>query len=478
MSIDINYVASPTGQAFHASTERVKAIVGPVGAGKTVVCVMDMLAKALAQTANSKGVRQTRFVAIRQSYPQLVSTVIKTFMDWIGPLGKMSYGTPVTWKAKFPVADGTIVDMEVIFLALERAEDAAKLRSLEVSHGYISEFAEIPPEVMDMLRGRIGRFPAKRHGAECLRKSILMESNPPTTRSHWYNLFEVERPRGHKLFRQPAPLFYDPDKGEFNNPDAYIPNPLAENIEWLDGGFDYYLDQIPGASRNYISVYILGEYGTTFSGQPIFEEYTDSEHCAPQVLRPVAKTQLVAGIDFGLNAAVVLTELTPIGALHVLEECCGADVMLEQFLEEEVRPTLQHGYTGWPVMFVGDPSDNSGRAGYTLLHQMRYAAVPSFSNDPIMRWDAVKFFLSRRNGFTMSPSCTVLREGFLGGYKFKAAQSTNAPHTGRADKNHTSHPHDALQYAAMKHREASIKAARNLRRASMGQHKVKRHLWA
>lgn len=476
-SININYEASPTGQAFHASAERVKAIVGPVGAGKTVVCVMEMLNKAIAQPANREGKRQTRFVAIRQSYPQLISTVVKTFMDWIGPLGKISYGTPIAWNAKFPLSDGTTVEMEVIFLALERPEDAAKLRSLEVSHGYISEFAEIPSEVMDMLRGRIGRYPSVRHGVPCQGKSILMESNPPTTRSHWYNLFEVERPKGHVLFRQPAPLFYDPDAGGYNDPDAYVKNPSAENIKWLDGGYDYYLDQIPGSDRNYINVYILGEYGTTFSGQPIYEDYSDAHHVAPKVLRPVAKNPLVAGIDFGLNAAVVITELTPLGALHALNECCGTDVMLEQFLEEQVRPMLIHSYRGWPITFVGDPSDNSGRAGYTLLKQMHLAAKPAFSNDPIDRWDAVKFFLKRRNGFLMSPSCVTLREGFLGGYKFKHTQAINAPHTGRADKNHTSHPHDGLSYAAMEHRRGQIQSHK---RARAAQHKrpPKPHLWA
>lgn len=452
MSFQINYTASPTASAFHDSDEFIRAVLGPVGAGKTVICILEILYQAIRQEAGRDNVRRTRTIVIRQSYPQLISTVIKTFEDWLGPVGKMTFGTPIVWRAKFPLDDGTSVEMEVMFMALERADDASKLRSLEVTNAMISEYAEIPEEILKMLRTRVGRYPAKKNGVEATRPCIWMESNPPNTRSHWYRLFEVTRPKGHVLFRQPAPLFYDPDTEE------YTPNPLAENIENLPGGYEYYYNQIHGATRDFINVYVLGEYGATYSGQPIFQEYSDTEHCAPDVLRPIQKNALVCGIDFGLNAAVVITEQTSIGALHVLDEVCGEDIMLDAFLDDHLRPLLWQEYNGWPLLFIGDPSDNTGKAGYTLLRDRKWACQPAYTNDPIQRWDAVKWFLTRRGGFSLSPRCELLREGFLGSYHFKkTAKQMDAPHTGRADKGPTSHPHDALGYAAMHHRRHASK---------------------
>lgn len=454
-SVDIDYTATNTGADFHSDDSFVRAILGPVGGGKTVMAVMEILYKAMKQAPDKGGVRRTRHVVIRQSYPMLLSTVIKTFEDWLGPLGKITFGTPIVWKARFDLSDGTTVSTEVQFMALERPEDAAKLRSLEVSHAMISEFAEIPDEILTMLRGRVGRYPSKKYGVECTSPSIWMESNPYNTRSHWYQLFQVKMPKGHTMFRQPPPLFHDVET------DTYHPNPAAENIDKLPGGFDYYYNQLNGASAEYINVYILGNFGATFSGQRIYPTYEDALHCPSVPFRPVTKSTLIIGMDFGLNAAGVVTEQTPMGGMHALDEVCGEDIMFEEYVDDHLRPLLFHDYKGWPLMVVGDPSDNTGKAAYSLLMSRGIPCQPSSTNDPIQRWDAVKWFLSKRGGFLLSPNCTILREGFLGGYAYKkTAVNINANHTGRADKNHTSHPHDALQYAALHYRRASARSKR------------------
>lgn len=451
--LDIKYVASPTGAAFHADQSRFKGIWGPIGSGKTVTCLLEVLKRACEQEPNAQGVRDTRTAVIRQSYPQLVSTVIRSFDEWIGPLGTMTFSTPISWKARFKLADNTTVKMEVVFLALERPEDAAKLRSLELTHAMVSEAAEIPEEIVQMLRGRVGRYPAIKNGVAATRPSIWVESNPPSVRSHWYTLFEVVRPEGFKLFRQPPPLIYDHDG------DAYKPNPAAENVQYLPGGYDYYLNQIAGASREYINVYILGEYGVSQSGHRIYPEFSEKDHMAPEVLRPVSKTQLVMGMDLGLNAAAVVTQLSPVGALLTLGEAVGSDMMLDQYLDEHLMPLLRTEFRGWPVLAVVDPSGNEGRAAYTLLRQYKLAVEASVTNDPKLRWDAVKWFLNRRGGFVLSPACPLLREGFLGAYHFKKVIGSSAvKHSDRAEKGPASHPHDALQYAAVYHRKEAVRS--------------------
>ena len=57
------------------------------------------------------------------------------------------------------MADGTIMDCEFIFLALDVAEDINKLTSLELTAAYINEVREIEHTHFETLQGRIGRFP-------------------------------------------------------------------------------------------------------------------------------------------------------------------------------------------------------------------------------------------------------------------------------------------------------------------------------
>lgn len=79
----IVYRASETFKKVHASTALVKAIRGPIGSGKSVGCVLEMFRVAQQQEPNAQGVRKTRWACVRNTYPELKGTVIKTFQTWI-----------------------------------------------------------------------------------------------------------------------------------------------------------------------------------------------------------------------------------------------------------------------------------------------------------------------------------------------------------------------------------------------------------
>ena len=75
------------------------------------------------------------------------------------------YDAPITATIKLPdIGDGTSLEMEVWFLALDRSTETGKLRSLEISFAWINEASEVPKEIFDMLTQRVGRFPPKREG--------------------------------------------------------------------------------------------------------------------------------------------------------------------------------------------------------------------------------------------------------------------------------------------------------------------------
>ena len=49
MAYAVEYSASATGQKFHQSGDFIRAIVGPVGSGKTVAAMLEILYKAMKQ---------------------------------------------------------------------------------------------------------------------------------------------------------------------------------------------------------------------------------------------------------------------------------------------------------------------------------------------------------------------------------------------------------------------------------------------
>ncbi len=126
----IEYHAEPTVAAFHASKAFVRGIRGPIGSGKSVGCCVDLMAKAILQ-APHKGARRSRWAVIRNTYGELKTTTIQTWLDWFGDLTRMVYGHPIIGTVSFPLPDGTRVELELVFLAMDKAKDVKKLKSLD-----------------------------------------------------------------------------------------------------------------------------------------------------------------------------------------------------------------------------------------------------------------------------------------------------------------------------------------------------------
>ena len=79
----IKYDAPPTLSEFLDSNAFIRCCIGPVGSGKSSVCVMEILRRACEQAKGLDGVRHTRFVVVRNSYRELRDTTRKTFEAWI-----------------------------------------------------------------------------------------------------------------------------------------------------------------------------------------------------------------------------------------------------------------------------------------------------------------------------------------------------------------------------------------------------------
>lgn len=235
----LHYRAPPTLARFMRSNARVRAVVGPIGSGKSSACSVEVLRRA-AEQAPFNGVRSTRSVIIRNTYRELKDTTRKTFEQWVNPaLGKWNEQA-FTFTIDYPMADGTRLHHEALFRALDRPEDVSKLLSLELTFAWINEARQTPKAILDMLDGRVERYPSMKDGGQtwC---GIWLDTNPWSTQ-HWgYKLFSKGRPEDYELYEQPDAL-----------------GPAAENLANLRPG--YYQRRIAGKDQAWIDEYLRAKY--------------------------------------------------------------------------------------------------------------------------------------------------------------------------------------------------------------------------
>lgn len=449
----MEYIPEPTAERMHLDDSFVRGIMGPIGSGKSVACCMEMIMRAQEQLPNASGIRKSRWAVVRNTYPQLKSTTIKTWQAWVPDhIAPITYDSPIRCLYQRKLEDDTRMEMELLFLSLDRPDHVSKLLSLDLTGAWINEAREVPKAILDGLTGRVDRFPSKADGGVtwC---GVLMDTNPPDTDHWWYRLAEEETPVGWRFFRQPPALIYNEGTG------TWMPNPSAENIQNLNSGYDYYTRLLAGKNREWCRVYVEGSYGTVMEGKPVYPEYNDDVHSAPS-LRVFANMPIILGVDFGLTPAVVCCQASPRGQLRVLSEIVSTDSGIRQLIRDELIPHLNAKYPGLPARMVCDPAgaqraQTDARSCFDELSSAGFSPIPAPTNAFLPRREAVAGFLLKmidgEPGFILSQEgCPQLRRGFLGGYKFRRVNSGGGEKfTDVPDKNAFSHPADALQYAAL-----------------------------
>jgi hypothetical protein len=452
----VAYKPEKTGLRLHRSRKVVRGMMGPIGSGKSVTCTNELFRLGMMQHlhllagAKSGGVRRMRTAVIRNTYPELKTTTLNTFKDWApAEFTSIRMDAPIT--ARIRTED---IDWEFIFLAVDQEKDMKKLLSLELTNAWINEARELPLGIVRAVMGRIGRYPAKRDGGPVF-PCILMDTNPPDTDHWWYRKFETEKPDGWELFKQPSAML----KNEMG---VYVPNPEAENIDNLPGGFNYYLRQIPGNDDAWLSVYVRGVYGSVMDGKPVYSSYNDEAHCAKEKLEPMRGLPIYIGYDYGRTPTAIFTQITPNGQFRIIDELVvdtdGDGMGIREFTRDVVNPHIANTYADFRFVERGDPSgvakDGSDLSCFDIQSEEGRIVSGAVTNDLAPRFDAVSRYMLRmvegKPAFLLSPTCTVLRKGFLGGYKFVRMQiSGEERYKDVPDKNKYSHPHDGLQYSAL-----------------------------
>lgn len=441
-----DYTHSPTVKRFSQSRKFIRGLMGPFGSGKSSGCVIEIIKWACRQP-KTDGKRRSRFAVIRNTYRQLGDTTIKTFMDWI-PDGV--FGTYTKSEHAFLIDKlDPDLEIEILFRALDRPEHVSNLLSLELTGAWVNEAREVPWAVIKALQGRVGRYPSVKAGG-CVDPGIIMDTNPPDDESWWYKLFEETRPDTVELFKQPSGLAPD-----------------AENKPYLPP--NYYENLLGGSDVDFVKVYVHGEYGFVKDGKPIYADYIDSAHCAE--IEPVKGVVIGRGWDFGLTPACVLTQITPDGRFIIFDELVAEDIGIDSFADTVLLHCSQK-YDGYKFEDYGDPAgdqssamtqDKDEKTCFDILHGKGIRIQASEQNLTI-RLESVRkplnTFMRGKPQLQLHPRCKVLRKGFQGRYQYKRLKVAGAEERFQdtPDKNAWSHPHDALQYIAVKRFGDAVRA--------------------
>lgn len=346
--------------------------------------------------------------------------------------------------------DGTRVESELIFLALDRPQDVKKLRGVQATGFWLNETKELSRATVDMADLRHGRYPSMAVGdVDCTYHGMIGDSNA-WDEDHW--LFETissgTTPDGWSFFRQPG--------GVLKTTDGWVENPHAENLHNLPP--DYYIAGMAGKREDWIAVNLANNYGVVQEGKSVWPEFIDLVHTAPKELRYDGRFPLYVGIDFGLTPAAVFVQRTPMGQYQVIEEIVtenmGASrlaVLIKERLAAADYSTLT--VTGDPA---GDQrAQTDERTPFDILATNGLSAEPADTNDPLIRIEAVAQQLSRmtmdgKPRLIISPTCKKLRKAMAGGYCYRRVQvAGDDKYHDKPDKNMSSHIADALQYCVL-----------------------------
>lgn len=362
----IDYQAENTVSDFHESNAFVRGIRGPIGSGKSVGCCWEVWAKASNQKAYN-GIRSSKWAIVRNTYGELRSTTISTWLDWFDSITKISYGHPIHGMMRFPhySGDGTMVECELIFLALDHPKDVKKLKSLELTGIWFNEASEIHYSHVSMGTGRVNRYPSKTRGGFNW-SGVIMDTNSPDEASWWHEMAENENPDDWEFFDQPSALI---NIGTEKEPE-FIENPDAENIDNHVIGYDYYFKQIPGKNIEWVNVYILNQYGSSDPGSYVYANYGSENHSS-KIFDPGRPIIWTHDFNFVPLCSGILQEYGT--DVHAVDEIVisGADAKMAalEFIDR------YKDHTKSPVYIYGDADGNKGEkhgleSNYIIIERM------------------------------------------------------------------------------------------------------------
>lgn len=436
----IKYKPPKSVEGYIRSEKFISLIVGPVGSGKTTASIWKMIYHASQMKPQEDGIRRSKCVVVRNTMDQLKDTTIPSIQTWFPP--DVAHYAKTDKKMLIKVGD---IELELLFRALDDADDVRKLLSLELSFAFMDEFREIPQAIYDAIQGRVGRYPSKAVGG-CVKEDgtpnhhVFGSTNPPDYGTHWEELLS------------------DPP----DNVDAFFqPSGLSPEADWTENLIDGYYDNLAqGKSQDWIDVYIHSKFGKSLSGMPVHRAFDREVHVSTGDLIPQKMGQgIIIGLDVGLSPAAVIGQVSYDGRVSIYESIVPDErIGMPRFIEEYIKPALAARYAGIPVLIVVDPaavqrSSTDEKSALEIIRAKGFKVITAKTNAITARIASVDALLTRTVDNKPSISldkryCDHLIKALSGKYRFKT--NTKGETNDVPDKNHPwSDVADALQYLCL-----------------------------
>jgi hypothetical protein len=458
---------------FILSNNETDVICGPLGSGKTHGLFARLMRHAQEQRPSTRdGLRKSRWAVVRTTYPDLKKSTIRTWTELVPEhvYGPMNWSVPPSHRLKFPhpTGDGTIVQCEVDFMALDKPEDVRKLRSTEYTGIVFNELQYIDKTIWDEASSRL-RYPSKDEGGATWR-GIFGDANAPDD-DHWLAIMTgmVELPPG-LTDEEAIALGKWPDEwGFYLQPPAlielsdqhgvvsgYKTNPYAENISNLDD--DYYSKQIIGKSKAWIDSRLMVRVVLVVEGSPVYPMFRREVHIGNEVLKPNSLYDVDVGLDFGRSPAALFSQSINNRVLiqyEMIGSNEGAAVFAPKLKRFIARHYPDHALSRFH--FWGDPKGQDRgqadeRTAYEIFaaNDMPVRAPPNLKQNMIAtRVDAMAHLLGEMSDgkprHLSSPMCRTYNVGMQGRY-FNEKDETGEL---RPCKNKYSHVCNAAEYMVL-----------------------------
>jgi hypothetical protein len=458
--ITIAYTASPTLEQFHAGKDFIRIVRGPAGSGKSVGCMMETLRLAMEQRPQRDGIRRARTIVLRNTYPELLNTTIRTFKSWWPPhLLEVKATVPITGMLRIPGQ----CEIEYLFMSFDRDDRDRQIKSFEATNAYLNEIVELPKSALDAVTRAVGRYPRELDGG-AVNPCVIADTNSCDI-DHWlYHMAEKQKPRDFRVYVQPGAVIQIGKDREGKA--IWVRNPKAENIPFLPGGYDYYRRMMVGKKDNWIRVFVANEYGNVLQGRPCHGSFSD-RHVRNKI-EPLRGIGLRLGWDYGRTPACIIFQIAPNGQRRLLREIIldprsEQGMALKTFVDQRVRPVLETDFMGMSVVqSTGDPAGSSGgqaveQSCEDILAEFGIPTLPAPTNNIEARLQAVDTLLDT-NVDTGEPmllisaeGCPMALMGFRGKYQMERETIPNREGMFKEKpvKNPYSHIMDAIQYAAL-----------------------------
>lgn len=445
ISFDINEY--PTLKAASLSPAIVRTIRGPAGSAKTSWVFMELLRRSIEQAPGADGVRRSKWLVGRLTYQVLVSATLESAARMLGSTFKARESIPPTVKGKFDLEDGTKVDVEFEFLSLEGEDAMAKLLGGEWTGAFLDEVSEVPEKVVHAVLRRLGRYPSASHGTPTWVGLICVTNGP--IEGHWLQKWELgenrelleqlsreiskntgeDRPFFHAFAQPPALLRpHEPD-GE------WTPNPRAENVKNLHGGYGYYYIMLADDDDAKIRAFVEGEFAPLKKGKLVFPSFRKALHVVPyEEFQVPDGVPIGLSFDFGRTPVCGVYVTTGSGRLVKVEEITGEDISIEGLFVEKVQPLLRRNYRGSVIEWAtGDPTgadkrDNVDLSPFQVLWNLGVPIEVAGSNRIEARLEAVKQRLSRIDSagqamLSIRSNCTFTIEALSRNYIYEQVKT-------------------------------------------------------